>query len=134
MLSTSGVIVAVFGILIFAASCWGVAAPRRLLRTVEGMMASGIGMPFAVGVRLILGAALIAAAPGSLTPRIFVIVGGFSITAAVVLPFIGRENVSRLVQWLEIWPSYVLRSWLVFGALFGAYLAYAVDWTIAEVM
>lgn len=126
MVGTASAIVAIFGFLILAACCWGVAAPTRLLRTVERMMSSGLGMPVAIGVRLILGVALIVAGPASRTPRLFFFIGGLSVFAAIALPFIGRQRVERLLQWLQRWPVYAVRFWLVFGAAFGAYLIYAV--------
>ena len=122
-------IVAIFGFLIFVACCWGIVAPTHVLRTVEGMMASGVGMPVAIGVRLV--AALITAAPASWTPRAFFLIGCLSLAAALALPFIGGKNVMRLVQWLGNWPVFIVRSWLVFGAGFGAYLIYAVEFPTA---
>jgi hypothetical protein len=126
MVNTASAIVAIFGFLILAACCWGVAVPTRLLRNVEGMMSSGLGMGVAIGVRLILGVALIVAGPASWTPKLFFAIGGLSVFAAMALPFIGRPRVEKLVQWLQRGPVFALRFWLVFGAAFGAYLIYAV--------
>ncbi len=126
MVVTARAIVVIVGFFILAASCCGIAAPTRMLRTVEGMMASGLGMFIAVSVRLTLGVALITAAPTSLTPKLFFVIGGFSLVAAIALPFIGRKNVMKLVKWLQRWPLYAIQCWLVFGAAFGAYLIYAV--------
>lgn len=89
-------------------------------------MSSGLGMGVAIGVRLILGVALIVAGPASWTPTLFVAIGGLSVFAAMALPFIGRPRVEKLVQWLQRWPVYAVQVWLVFGAAFGAYLIYAV--------
>ena len=126
MVDTASAIVAIFGFLIFAACCWGIATPTGVLRTVEGMMASGVGMLIAIGVRLILGVALIVAAPGSWTPTLFYVVGGLTLFTAIALPFIGRQRVAKLVEWLQTWPVYVVRCWLMFGAAFSVYLIYAV--------
>ena len=126
MVSIASAIVAIFGFLILVASCWGIVTPTRLLGMVEGIMDSGSGMFVAIGVRVILGVALIVAAQDSLTPRLFLVIGCLSLFAAIALPFIGRKNVAKLIRWLRRWPVYVVQGWLVFGAAFGAYLIYAV--------
>ena len=89
-------------------------------------MDSSFGMFVAIGVRVILGVALIVAAPDSLTPRLFLVIGCLSLLAAIALPFIGRKNVAKLLRRLRRWPVYVVQGWLVFGAAFGAYLIYVV--------
>ena len=126
MVSIASAIVIIVGFFVFAACCWGIIVPVRVLQAVERMMASGVGMQIAVGVRLALGSALIVAAPESLTPRVFFVIGCLSLFAAIALPFIGGKNLVKLVKWLQRWPVSIVRSWLVFGAAFGGYLIYAV--------
>jgi hypothetical protein len=84
------------------------------------------GIHVAVVARLILGAALVIAAPGSRFPLIFEILGWFAIFAAVVIVLMGRERLRRFVALFERMSPLLIRIWLLFGAAFGAFLVYAI--------
>jgi hypothetical protein len=90
------------------------------------MMTLDFEMPLAIGVRFTLGVALLVAAPESLTPKVFFVFGYLSLIASIALPLIGSQKVIQLVQWIQKWQVYTVRSWLVFGAAFDAYLIYAI--------
>ncbi len=126
MTQVATIMVALFGLVILGMSVWGIVSPRRLVRVVQRVMHAGTGMVAAVGARIILGAALIIAAPVSWTPRVFLALGVLILAAAFVLPFVGSARVEQLLAWAGTWPAYALRLWLVVGILFGAYLTAAV--------
>ena len=66
----SQIVVLVLGVTVCALSAWGIYAPERLLKLVNGVMGQERGIYIAVIVRLLLGLALILAAPDSRFPLI----------------------------------------------------------------
>jgi len=90
-------------------------------------MAADWGIYFAVIVRLMLGVALIVAAPESLYPMAFLIVGWIAIVAAAAVAFIGRERLRRITDWfLERFTPPIIRLWLLIAMAFGGFLVYGV--------
>jgi hypothetical protein len=126
MASGPELIIVVMGILVCVYSGWGIFAPQRLMQMVSGVMAKDWGIHAAVAVRLLLGSALIIAAPASRFPLIFQILGWVAIAAAVVLALMGRDRLRRFVSWFERISPLMMRVWLVFGLAFGGFLIYGV--------
>ena len=123
----SELIIVVVGILVSAFSGWGIFAPQRLVQTVSVVMAKDWGIHAAVVVRLLLGLALIIAAPDSRFPLIFQILGWVALVAAAILAFMGRDRLRRFVSWFERISPLMTRVWLVFGFAFGGFLIYGVS-------
>lgn len=119
-------IVGIFGVLIVLLSIWGIAVPNRLIDRVKGAMSKPWGLYVAVGARLVLGAALTIAAPTSMFPTAFRVLGWLAIAAAVALPFVGRVRIDALLGWFEGKPTLLIRIWLIFGVAVGAFLVHAV--------
>ncbi len=84
------------------------------------------GIYFAVVVRLLMGAALIVAAPVSNFPVVFEVLGWIAIVAAVALILIGRERMAALIAWFVRRPTWLMRLWLLFGMAFGGFLIYGI--------
>ena len=118
----SQVIIVAVGITVCVLSAWGLTSPDRLRQLVGAVMERNWGMYVAVGVRLVLGLALILAAPGSRFPLAFTVLGGFALVAAVALPFLGRERILRLLAWFDRLPPPAIRVWLLSGIAFGGFL------------
>lgn len=125
--TASQYVVLLFGVVLVALSVWGLVVPARVLSMVEGVMGRPRGMWIAVGARVVLGAALIIAAPRSMFPTTFLVLGWVALIAAVVLPLVGRARIHGLVTWLERMPPPLVRVWLVLGMAFGAVLVYGVS-------
>ncbi|MGI9343354.1 MAG: hypothetical protein ACR2QV_10915 [Gammaproteobacteria bacterium] len=123
-------IVAVFGLLVCLGCIVGIAATSVLMRIMDMVMSRPGILYLAVGVRLLLGVALIVAAPASLFPVLFRIFGVIAILAALALPIMGIERIRRLVAWVAALPSIALRLWLVVGFAFGAFLIYGTGITL----
>jgi hypothetical protein len=85
-----------------------------------------IGLYFAAGLRVLLGVALLFAAPPSRAPGLIYIVGVFIIVIGVITPFFGLERFRRLVDWWSVQGSAFVRGWAVLALLFGLSLAYAI--------
>jgi len=126
MAELAKLIVLFFGVLIAVLSLWGVLQPRKLINMVSDAMEQGWGIMLAVGVRLLMGAAMILAAPVSQFPKTFTIIGWIAIVAAVVLVIVGRDLIRKLIAWFSALSDTLVRLWVLFGIAFGAFLIYAV--------
>ncbi len=126
IIQLSQAVVLVLGVTVLVLSLWGMYSPASLMKMVSQTMDRAYGMYIAVIVRLVLGAALIIAAPVSHFPTVFLILGWIAIVAAVGLVLIGRERVRRTIRWFERHSVAAIRLWLLFGMAFGAFLVYGV--------
>jgi hypothetical protein len=118
------VIVAAVGALVCLGCIVGIVSPAALLGVVRSVMNKPGLVYLAIGVRLGLGVILILAAPASLFPLVFRIIGVVAIIAALGLLVMGRARITRLVEWFAGMPERSVRAWLVFGVAFGAFLVY----------
>ena len=126
MLVSAQIIVVLFGVVVALLSLWGMAFPDRLMKMVRGAIEQSWGMPFAVGARIVLGVALLIAAPASVFPVFFKVFGWLALIAAAALPFIGRQRLLPLFDWFQRLPNLMIRLWLIIGVLFGAVVLYGV--------
>jgi hypothetical protein len=124
ILSFARVVVQAFGVLIVVLCLCGMLAPRALVGFVGRVAAKPAGLGAAVGVRIVLGAALLTAAQVSGFPAIFTVLGWIAIVAAMGLLIMGRSGMSRIVGWVARFSSQAIRAWLAVGLLFGAFLIY----------
>ncbi|MBT8065845.1 MAG: hypothetical protein KJO09_01295 [Gammaproteobacteria bacterium] len=123
----SQITVFIIGATVALLAAWGVFAPAKLMTWVSTVMDKDWGIYVAVIVRLILGVALIIAAPASPFPVVFQVFGAIAIIAAVALLLIGRGLVGRLIAWFSEQVSVAtIRVWLLFGIAFGGFLIYGV--------
>jgi hypothetical protein len=102
----------------------GIASPSRLLGVVRYFQ-TPMGLYFAAGIRVLLGVALLFAAPTSRAPGLIYILGVFIIIIGVITPFFGLERFRRLLDWWSAQGSAFVRGWAVLALLFGLSLAYA---------
>lgn len=126
LLTASQIIVLALGAIVCALSAWGLFAPDKILKLVNGALQKDWGIHVAVLARLLLGAALIIAAPQSRFPLIFEILGWIAVVAAVVILFMGRGRLRKFVAWFERFSPAMIRVWLLFGIAFGAFLVYGI--------
>ncbi|MGI9271061.1 MAG: hypothetical protein ACR2QT_04755 [Woeseiaceae bacterium] len=123
----SQIIVLVVAITVIVLAARGILAPERLVAFVASAMDESWGMYIAVGVRLLLGAALIIAAPVTRYPVVFQVLGVIALVAAVILVLMGRERVRKfIVWWIEKMSPSLIRMWLLFGIAFGGFLVFGV--------
>ncbi len=128
VVTVSQIVVLVAGISLCMFAAWGIYAPQKLLRSVNGMLDEDWGIYFVVIVRLMLGVALIITAPGSRFPLVFQIVGWVAIIAGVAAAFIGRERLRRFTNWwFERFSPSGIRLWVLFAMAFGGFLIYGVS-------
>jgi hypothetical protein len=117
LLTASQFIVLALGALVAALCVWGILAPDKIMALVHGAMEKDWGFHVAVLARLLLGAALIIAAPESRFPVIF-----------ETILLMGRERLRKFVAWFQKFSQLMIRVWLLFGIAFGAFLVYGVNW------
>lgn len=122
----SQIVVLAFGVAVCLLSVWGIVVPDKMMSFVYGALEKDWGIHLAVFLRLVLGAALVIAAPDSRFPLVFEILGWIAIVAAVTLVFMGRTRLRKLVAWFEHMPMPLIRVWLLFAIAFGALLVYGV--------
>lgn len=103
-------------------SAYGVFSPAGLTKTVFGVFDKPYTMHLAVGVRLVLGAALILAAPESRFPIGFLVLGWAAIVAAVLIAIAGKERIKKVMEWGTRQPPLAMRAWCLLGVAFGAFL------------
>lgn len=126
MSEISQIIVLALGVIICLVSVWGFVAPERFWKMVDGVMEKDWAIHFAVILRLLLGAALILAAPLSRFPTVIEVLGWIAIVAAIAILFMGRSRLKKFIAWFQRMTDAMVRVWLVFGFAFGAFLVYAV--------
>ena len=119
-------LVLVFAIAIGVACIISLYSPDRLMRFVQTEWDKPWTMYVAVVVRLILGAALIYAAPASRFPGVFTALGGIAIVAAIAVPIAGRKRIGVLLEWFAESPPLFVRLWLLFGLVFCGFLVYGI--------
>jgi len=118
------IVIAIVGVLVCLGCIVGIASPSTLLGVVRAFMNKPGLIYLAVAVRLALGVLLILAAPASLFPMVFRVIGAIAIIAALALIFMGRVRIIKLVEWFVRMPPAAIRAWLIFGFAFGAFLVY----------
>ena len=123
----SQIVVLILGVTIVVFAGWGIYSPERLMAFATSTMDQRWGIYVAVGVRLVLGAAMIGVAPASSFPIVFQTLGLIAIVAAVALGVAGRDRIREfLVWWTRRFSASINRLWLLLGIGFGAFLVYGV--------
>ena len=112
--------------IVFVLSAWGMYSPESLIRMVTRAMDQRYGMYVAVIVRLVLGVSLIVVAPESRFPLAFLVLGWFTIVAAVGLVAIGQQRVRGIIAWTGRFSASIFRLWLLVGMAFAGFLIYGV--------
>lgn len=125
LINAAQTIVVIFSLLMLVLGAVGLIAPFYLLRFGRAIWSAAHGMTLAVALRLVLGLSLYLAAPVSRFPDTFRVLGIIVVAAALIIPFAGRERISRLLDWGSRQPAWVLRLWLGFGFAVGAFILYA---------
>lgn len=84
---------ALFGIPIVVSCLWALVRPQWLFDIAAPLLGRSWLMPLAVGIRIVLGVALLLVAEASAFPILFNVLGWIAIIAAIALPFIGMERI-----------------------------------------
>jgi uncharacterized protein YjeT (DUF2065 family) len=116
-------LIAIAGGLICLAGLVILIAPEKF----KSMMNTWTGQPrflFAIIVRVVIGAILLAEATNLRFPLAMKIIGGVSIAAAIGLLLIGQDRLDRFIAFWMRKPDNLFRVSSVFAIAFGAFLVY----------
>ena len=119
--------VKLFGLLMILLCIWGIVTPKALVGSVLRFWRHSSAMYLAVAIRIGLGILFIMVADQTSFPGVFNFLGYLMIIAAVLITLIGRERLDKFMQWWRDKPAIFIRTWLVFGLLFGVFIYYAVS-------
>jgi uncharacterized membrane protein YidH (DUF202 family) len=114
----------VLSLLVAALGALGLLSPARLVGVVRHFQTPA-GLYAAAALRLVLGAALLFAAPASRAPTALRILGVFLVLAGLVTPFFGLERFRKLLDWWSTRGTAFERAWAAFALALGLLLAYA---------
>jgi len=117
-------LVALFGVAVAGVGLLGLLRPDQLLRLVRLPWNSPRGLYFAIGLRIVLGFALIAAAAESRFPEAFRILGILSLIGAALIPLLGFARMLRFIEWWVARPTGFIRGWSGVAVGFGLFLVY----------
>lgn len=116
-------LVGLVGLAIVLFAGLGVFAPGRLMG-VLGAGSSRGRLWLAIGIRVVLGAVFLIAAPQCRNPLVMRVLGIVALIAAAALPFLGAERLDGMVKWWGARSNAVTRTWAVVALAFGAFLIY----------
>jgi hypothetical protein len=102
----------------------GLIRPEALLR-VAHFVETPTGLYAAAGLRIVLGIALLIAAPASRAPTVIRIVGAIVLVAGLMMPFLGPDRVRAIVDWWSSQGRFVMRAGSGFALAFGSFLVWA---------
>ena len=103
----------------------GIVSPESLVRFARLWQRPG-GLWLAAAIRIVLGVAMLMAAPESRAPLALRILGVFIIIAGVITPFYGMERFSKMLNWWATRSVAFKRAWASVALLFGVFLIYVV--------
>lgn len=118
-------VVALFGLFVTTLGLAGVASPERLLVLVTRSQAR-LGLYGIAALRLLMGGALVLAAPPSRAPLYLMALGGLSLASGALTPLVGADRFDAILDWWRARSPWVVRVWSAFVSVFGVSLVWAV--------
>ena len=100
--------------------------PASLVAFVRDFMTRRAAIPAASLLRILLAVLLWFSAPVSRTPLAFQTLAVVAVLAAIVLPLLGKDRVTRLIDRISSWPGLAMRAWCLLGVAFGVFLLWSV--------
>lgn len=117
--------VALFGIFFAVLGVTGILSPPRLFAFIARWQ-SQEGIYYTAGLRLLLGIALILAAPTSRAPVYLQVFGVVAALAGLATPFFGLRRFEALLGWWRERPPALLRVWCIVIVAIGVSCIWAV--------
>jgi hypothetical protein len=111
-------------LLVAALGAIGVVAPGEL-RGIARHFQTPSGLYAAAAFRVVLGGALVLAAPTSRVPRVMRAVGIVILVAGLITPFLGLDRFRGILEWLSAQGPTATRIWAGVALAFGCLLIYA---------
>jgi hypothetical protein len=101
----------------------GVVSPSALLSIAQHLQTPP-GLYAAAALRIILGGALLLAAPTSRAPRAIRAVGAIILVAGLMTPFFGLDRFRGILEWWSAQGPMFMRVWAGVALAFGFIMAY----------
>lgn len=117
--------VALFGLFVATLGAAGLLSPQWLLALVTRGQ-SWLGVYFIAGLRLLVGVALLFAAPSSRAPLYLIGLGALALVSGIVTPFFGVRRFEAILGWWRQRDPWIVRLWSTFVLVFGLSLVWAV--------
>lgn len=117
--------VALFGLFVATLGVAGLLSPQWLLALVTRGQ-SWLGVYFIAGLRLLVGLALLFAAPSSRAPLYLIALGALALVSGIVTPFFGVRRFEAILDWWRQRDPWIVRLWSTFVLVFGLSLVWAV--------
>lgn len=102
----------------------GLVSPRALL-SIAGQFQTPSGLYAAAAVRILLGAALLLAAPTSRAPRAIRVIGIIILVAGLITPAFGIDRFRGILEAWSAQGALVMRVWAAIALAFGWAVAYS---------
>ena len=118
------IVVIFIGALVILIGILGAASPDRLILLI-GRWQGPSRLWTTVLIRLVLGVALILAAPSCRLPVVVSAIGILALISAVVIPILGQRRFDSFIDWCSRRRAVVVRSWSLAAVVFGGVLIYA---------
>jgi hypothetical protein len=115
----------VLGALTAVIGAVGVIAPS-VLATATAAFHGGFGLALTAALRVLLGAALVVAAPASRAPLVFRGLGAVTLAIGLLTPLIGVDRFDDLLDWWAALDPLTARVWSACAAAIGAAIAYGI--------
>jgi hypothetical protein len=120
------IVALVLSLFVAALGALGIVLPMRLLSIIRQFQRPA-GLYAVAILRVVLGVALLLAAPSSRLPQVVRILGIIIFVSGLITPLFGLERFRRLLNWWSARGPAFMRVWAGFALAFGLLLAYAVD-------
>jgi hypothetical protein len=121
----TALVAALFGVLIAGLGLVGLFSPSALLEFAARWQTRG-ALLLAGILRVIFGASLVLAAPGSRAPMAFLVLGVLTVVAGLATPLVGVERFAAILDWWRGRGSGTMRAWAFVAMLFGLLVVYGV--------
>lgn len=100
---------------------YGIVRPVVLIGFARRFLVSP-GIWAASGIRVLLAVLLWFTATSSQTPGAFKVLAFLALVAAIAILVAGKARLMKLLERLETWPALAIRTQMVVGLFFGAFL------------
>jgi hypothetical protein len=120
-------LVSVVAILIGAMAIFAIVSPKRFFDQFEAFDLPSKVWALAA-VRFAMGMSFWFAAPDSGHPTVFRVFGVITVAAAVALPIVGADGMSKLINWWHHRPPAVVRAWGATATGFALFLIWSLHW------
>jgi hypothetical protein len=114
--------VVLFGVAVMGVGAYGVVRPSALIEVARSVWKSPAAFPFAVGIRVALGIALLIAAPECRHPTAVRAIGAIALVAAAAGLIMGRARIDGFIAWWIDQAAGFVRGWALVAVAFGGFL------------